>query len=103
MRSSINTLFADMVPFAVVPKLLPSRRRGRRIHISRVYAWHLKGLHGVRLRALSIGGTLHTSRTWLTEFFEQVTTAKSAVAPVVTIGREKAVASARATLDAAGI
>jgi hypothetical protein len=51
------------------PKLLPTRRGGKRIHVSCLYRWALHGVYGVRLETLQVGGTTCTSREALERFF----------------------------------
>ena len=49
---------------------LPARRGGAKLHVSTVWRWAMRGLHGHRLRTVRAGGTLCTSDMWLREFFE---------------------------------
>ena len=51
------------------PKLLPTRRGGKRIHVSCLYRWALHGVYGVRLETLQVGGTTCTSVEALGRFF----------------------------------
>lgn len=53
------------------------RMHGVRPHRSAIYRWVKRGTSGVRLQVRAIGGTLHTSRPWLEEFFDAVTAAKA--------------------------
>ncbi len=64
-----------LIPFGEVPRLpwMPSRRRGRKLHIATVHRWFHHGLHGVRLEAIRVGGTLCTSEEALQRFFDQLT------------------------------
>ena len=40
-----------------VPKLFPARANGKRIHISAVYRWVQRGVRGVHLEIVRVGGT----------------------------------------------
>ena len=54
-----------------VPRLLPPRPNGKRIHFSAVYRWTLRGVRGVRLESIRIGGTTYTSAEALQRFGER--------------------------------
>ena len=58
-----------------VPKLLPARANGKRIHISAVYRWVQRGVRGVHLEIVRVGGTSYTSREALQRFATPPTTA----------------------------
>ena len=61
----------ELVPLPKVPKLLPRRPNGKRLHISTVYRWAQRGVRdGIRLETLRIGGTTYTSRQALQRFAE---------------------------------
>lgn len=49
---------------------LPTRREGKRIHVSTLYRWSKRGVRGVRLETLQVGGTLCTSIEALQRFFD---------------------------------
>ena len=51
-------------------KLLPQRRKGKRPHVATLYRWASRGLRGVKLETIQIGGTLCTSVPALQRFFE---------------------------------
>ena len=51
-----------------VPKLLPARANGKRVHISAVYRWVQRGVRGVHLEIVRVGGTSYTSREALQRF-----------------------------------
>jgi hypothetical protein len=57
-----------LIPLREVSKLLPVRPNGRRVHISAIYRWVQRGIKGVRLEAIRIGGTTYTSREALQRF-----------------------------------
>ena len=54
-------------------KRLPKRRGGKRPHVATLYRWAKRGLRGVVLETLQVGGTLCTSREALQRFFESLT------------------------------
>lgn len=58
----------ELVSLRDVPKLLPAKGNGKRIHISAVYRWVQRGIKGIRLEVIRIGGTSYTSREALQRF-----------------------------------
>jgi hypothetical protein len=61
-----------------------------------------KGLNGVKLRAVKVGGTYHTTTVALTEFFAQVTAAQDQ-SGLAQVRRDCGHAQAERLLDAASI
>jgi hypothetical protein len=98
------------IRMADVPKevqWLPRRGDGRRIHLSTLYRWEQRGLRGVRLETIQLGGTRCTSEAALLRFFEalgQVTAAAGRAAePTPARGRRPGFEQAERLLDDAGI
>lgn len=60
----------ELVHLREVPALLPSHA-GKRIHISTVYRWVNRGVDGVRLETVKVGGLHYTSHEALSAFFVQ--------------------------------
>ena len=58
----------QLVSLRDVPKLLPPRPNGKRVHISAVYRWIQRGVHRARLEVIRIGGSTYTSREALQRF-----------------------------------
>lgn len=57
-----------LVPLSEVPKMLPLRPNGKRVHISACYRWAGRGVHGIKLEVIRIGGSTYTSREALARF-----------------------------------
>ena len=76
-----------------------------RPHIPTIWRWHARGLHGVKLETIVIGGRRFTSREALQRFAERTTAAAGGTsAPARTSKqRTKAIAAADETLKQAGI
>ena len=55
-----------------VPKILPPRANGKVIHISAVYRWLLRGVRGIRLESIAIGGTTYTSTEAVQRFADRL-------------------------------
>ncbi len=64
----------NLIPLREVPRRLPRRPNGRPLHISAVYRWVQRGVRGVRLEAIRIGGTTYTSVEALQRFAERQNT-----------------------------
>lgn len=58
-----------------IPKLsvIPPRRNGGRLHLRTGFRWAGRGLSGVRLETVLVGGQRYTSVPALQRFFEAVT------------------------------
>ena len=81
---------------------LPRRRAGKRPHVATLYRWISRGLRGVKLEAIRVGGTLCTSQEALQRFCERLSAADSEPSQRTTAQRERATA-AEAELAAQGI
>ncbi len=64
-----------LIPLRDVPKRLPPRPNGRRLHISAVYRWVQRGVRAVVLETVRVGGTTYTSVEALQRFAEAQTRA----------------------------
>ncbi|GAB5403964.1 MAG: hypothetical protein Aurels2KO_21950 [Aureliella sp.] len=65
----------NLLPLSCVPKYLPEKR-GQRLSIKTVYRWAQRGLSGIQLETLQVGGTLYTSEEALARFFNAITCEK---------------------------
>lgn len=73
-----------------VPRRLPVRPNGRRLHVSAVYRWIQRGVGGVRLEAVRIGGTTYTSLEAMQRFADrQGTPALQVPDPVNPVSRSR--------------
>jgi hypothetical protein len=61
-----------LIPLREAPRRLPPRPNGKRIHISACYRWISRGVRGVRLEAIRIGGTTYTSLEALQRFGQRI-------------------------------
>jgi hypothetical protein len=69
----IEVTTESLIPLHDVPRRLPPRCNGKRIHISAVYRWIQRGVRGVRLESVKIGGTGYTTAEALQRFADQLT------------------------------
>lgn len=72
---SIDINSEELVLVREVPGLLP-KKNGRKKHLASIYRWLSRGLVGVRLESVYIGGEQYTSKQALDRFFYAVTKAK---------------------------
>lgn len=91
---------AKLIPLSQVPRLnfLPCRRNGRKLHPSTVFRWAQRGLRGVKLQVVRVGGTLCTTEDALCRFFEQLTGGVNTPPPI-----KRNRAQVQRELDEAGI
>jgi hypothetical protein len=68
---TIDIRIETMVPLREVPKLkvIPQRRNGSRLNISTLYRWVHRGLKGIKLESVAVGGQRCTSLEALDRFF----------------------------------
>lgn len=83
----IDLAAEKLIPLRDVPSCLPLRPNGNRLHISAVYRWTLRGIKGVVLETVRIGGTTYTSREALQRFSERLTGPVPAQLPPATVSR----------------
>src|SRR5690242_14312428 len=69
----INILSETVVSYRdVISNILPDRD-GKRIHVGTLHRWRTRGLRGVRLHSVKLGGRWHTSVQALQRFFDSLT------------------------------
>jgi Protein of unknown function (DUF1580) len=101
----IDSTREQLIALSDVPKHLPARRGGKKVHVSSVFRWAQRGCKGVKLEALQAGGTKVTSAEALQRFFEKLTAAASGEPLPVrsSAAQSRAIKSAAAELESAGI
>lgn len=72
----INTLVEPPIPFAKAAKKYISARGGGSIHPATLHRWRTRGIAGVRLEAIRIGGVWSTTEAAMQRFFAAVTSAQ---------------------------
>jgi hypothetical protein len=65
-------LNGDLITFKRAVKIVPRRRRGKRVHVGTLHRWRSRGLKGIRLPALRVGGVWMTSAAALNWFFQRL-------------------------------
>jgi hypothetical protein len=84
----------QMISLRDVPKHVPTRPNGKRIHISAGYRWAMHGIRGVQLESIRIGGTTFTSVEALQRFAERLTQQAFPETPLTPKSRQRAIESA---------
>jgi hypothetical protein len=62
----------SLLTFSEASQVLPRRRRGRKAHPSTFWRWASRGLRGVRLEIIRVGGVTYTSREALQRFADRL-------------------------------
>ena len=103
----IDPIHEDVVSLTEAARLLPSRRRGKKPHVSCLYRWTTVGCRGVILESIQVGGTRCTSKAALARFFRRLTKSSVPQRGATCSASPEAVAltkqATEAALDAAGI
>ena len=64
-----------LIPLRNTPSYV-QKFTGRRVHLSTVFRWRLRGIAGVTLETISIGGQTYTTVEAILAFFKESTAAK---------------------------
>lgn len=76
----MNTLANEtLVTLKDVSRRFPSSRRGRGVHVNTIRRWAWKGILGVRLATVTIGGTVYTSEQEIERWRQAVDRKRAAV------------------------
>lgn len=62
----------NLIPLREAPRHLPNRPNGKRLHVSACYRWVTRGVRGVVLESIRLGGTTYTSLEALQRFGERL-------------------------------
>jgi hypothetical protein len=84
----------QLVALGEVPQVLPRRGQGKRLHVSSVYRWVTRGVRGILLETLRVGGSTYTSLEALQRFAERLSPRSQGAAPANPGQRRRAVARA---------
>ncbi len=82
ITTTIDATKEDILPLRVAARRwLPKRPSGRRLSYNSIYRWAKKGLRGVKLETVCVGGTIYTSREALARFYARLNDAHNHVRP----------------------
>ena len=73
----INIMTEQIVTMVQAARLKPAIRQGRPTNISTLYRWASRGLRGVRLEVVRLGGATYTTVEALQRFADRLTRASS--------------------------
>jgi len=77
-ESGTNALHQeDLLTIPQAARRLPTRDHGRHVHPSTVWRWTKRGIRGVRLEIVKIGGSTYTSQEALQRFSDRLSRADS--------------------------
>lgn len=101
----IDTSVEEPIPLSVAARETTNRRGSRGIATPTAWRWAMKGVKGIRLETIMVGGIRMTTRPALARFFAAVTAAAdgTAIPSRTSAQRERAIARDAAELEAAGI
>ena len=68
----IDLLSDDVLRLSEASKILPRGRHGKKIHVSTLWRWSSRGVRGVKLETVRMGGLIYTSKQALQRFFGQL-------------------------------
>jgi hypothetical protein len=68
----IDFVVEPAIPLTQATALVPRRRRGRKASVSTLHRWATRGLRGVVLETLQVGGTKCTSAAAMQRFFDRL-------------------------------
>ena len=94
----IDVLREKLLSFPQAADSLPDRP-----HLSTLHRWRMRGVRGVRLETVLVGGKRYTSTEALSRFFRATTAAAEGAPTPAAESRTDAIQQAEETLDAAGI
>lgn len=100
-NAMINMSEETLISLREAPKHLPPRPNGKRVHISACYRWISRGVRGVHLESIKIGGSTYTSKEALQRFADRLSRAgdqESDGPRAKTITRQKQIERASARL-----
>lgn len=98
------TLFEKLLKLSAAAREVPGRS-GRGLHVSTVWRWALRGVRGIRLETVLIGGIRYTSREALERFIARTTAAAIGTKALVRTSkqRQREIEAAKKELEAEGI
>ena len=95
-----------LLRFHEVTRLFCARNSNRPIHLSTLIRWRTRGVRGIKLEAVRIGGRWFTSREALARFITRLTCAatdSSQVRSEPSANRKRMIGLANRQLDAMGV
>lgn len=79
---------------AAKKNLLPTRRAGKRPNVATFYRWAQRGVRGIVLESIQVGGTKCTSAEAIQRFCERLSGPAEVLPFPTSVGQEKAIEQA---------
>ncbi len=70
---SIDITQEQLITFSELARSLPRRRSDRPVHLATIHRWRSRGLKGIRLEAVKVGGAWHCSLEAFRRFTDRLT------------------------------
>lgn len=87
----------------LITKQFPDRRGGRALNLSTVHRWASRGLKGIRLEIVQVGGTRFTTAEAVHRFFEMLAGRDPVAIQQSSASHRRRVTEAEKVLEKAGI
>jgi len=69
----IDIFNEQLITFSELARWQPRRRGDRPVHVATIHRWRSRGLKGIRLEGVRVGGAWHTSREAFRRFTDRLT------------------------------
>lgn len=92
-----------VVTLTEAPQHLPRRRKGKRPAVSTMFRWAQRGVRGVRLETIQVGGTKCTSLEALQRFCDRLSNPDSPQPHRTVARRRRAAEAAERELERQGV
>ena len=101
---AIDTTSEELISLTEAARLLPRRRKGKRPHVATLYRWSIRGVRGVCLETVQVGGTRCTSREAIARFIDRLSVANNGTGTTtIAPNSDKRAQAAENELDRLGI
>jgi hypothetical protein len=101
----IDTSIEQAIPLSLAAREIPNRRGDRGVNVATIWRWMQRGIRGIKLETILIGGQRMTTREAMRRFFAATTEAADgrAPSPAPSLHRQKQIEAAERELADAGI
>lgn len=79
----------ELLSLTDAARRLPHRRAGRPTHVATLFRWAKRGVRGVRLETVRIGGCVCTSSEAITRFIERLSSGNASGQPQRTVAEAR--------------
>ena len=86
---AIDTTQEHLITLGELARSLPRRRGDRPVHVATIHRWRSRGLQGIRLEGIRVGGAWHTSRVAFRRFADRLTALAEAAEVTLPTGPDR--------------